>query len=110
MDGLNKHNTIEHDASISRDDTYFGTGQGVNYTLIFGLIDLSKDGVLTQDDFGKWQGIRQRDSVRRNPDFTFGTTQQVKTEREEGRGGEGKNEKNLGQNCGQTVCQKTGRC
>eukprot|EP00026_Physarum_polycephalum_P014977 Phypoly_transcript_15552.p1 GENE.Phypoly_transcript_15552~~Phypoly_transcript_15552.p1 ORF type:complete len:246 (+),score=32.94 Phypoly_transcript_15552:153-890(+) len=71
LDGLDKHNTIEHDASISRNDLFFGDNHSINFTLLQGILSLSKDGTLTQDDIGEWQGMRQRDSALRNPNFTF---------------------------------------
>eukprot|EP00026_Physarum_polycephalum_P015515 Phypoly_transcript_16217.p1 GENE.Phypoly_transcript_16217~~Phypoly_transcript_16217.p1 ORF type:complete len:240 (+),score=28.10 Phypoly_transcript_16217:128-847(+) len=73
---LDSHNSIEHDASMTRDDYYFGDNHSINQTLLDGLIATSKDGeVLTQDDFAQWQSLRHKDSAARNPTYTFGFKQ-----------------------------------
>eukprot|EP00026_Physarum_polycephalum_P014794 Phypoly_transcript_15349.p1 GENE.Phypoly_transcript_15349~~Phypoly_transcript_15349.p1 ORF type:complete len:246 (-),score=38.72 Phypoly_transcript_15349:84-821(-) len=78
LSDLSIHNTIEHDASMTRDDTYFGNNHSINQTLVAGLLATSKDGAtLTQDDFAEWQSVRHADSAARNPTYTFGLKQRT---------------------------------
>jgi len=76
LDWLDNHETIEHDASMSRSDYYFGDNHDLNATLLQGLLAASSDGnVLTEDDLAYWQSKRQNDSAARNPTYTFGFSQ-----------------------------------
>jgi len=77
LDELDKHGTIEHDASMTRLDTYFGDNHSLNPDLFNGLLNATTDGaVLTESDFAAYQSIRQADSKANNPDFDFGLKQQ----------------------------------
>eukprot|EP01111_Echinosteliopsis_oligospora_P018494 TRINITY_DN851_c0_g1_i1.p1 TRINITY_DN851_c0_g1~~TRINITY_DN851_c0_g1_i1.p1 ORF type:complete len:261 (+),score=72.41 TRINITY_DN851_c0_g1_i1:27-785(+) len=78
LDQLDNHETIEHDASMTRLDFYFGDNHDLNQDLFEGLLASSTDGVVvTEDDFAAWQSHRQADSRLSNPTFTFGLKQET---------------------------------
>jgi len=75
---LRTHNTIEHDASMTRLDFYFGDNYDLNQGLYAGLLSASADGVvLTSDDFAAYQSRRRNDSLHNNPTFTNGAKQKL---------------------------------
>jgi len=70
---LGKHNVLEHDASLTRVDAYFGNQTVLNRTLLGQFINQSKNGkFLDPDDVGEYQKIRQTDSKSHNPEYSFG--------------------------------------
>eukprot|EP01110_Echinostelium_bisporum_P010270 TRINITY_DN3555_c0_g2_i1.p1 TRINITY_DN3555_c0_g2~~TRINITY_DN3555_c0_g2_i1.p1 ORF type:complete len:172 (+),score=51.40 TRINITY_DN3555_c0_g2_i1:19-534(+) len=79
LDQLDNHDTIEHDASMTRDDLYFGDNHSLNKTLLSALIASSSDGgqTISLDDFANYQSVRQNNSKAYNPEFTFGGKQQT---------------------------------
>jgi len=75
---LNTHGPIEHDASMTRLDFYFGDNHGLNQDLYADLLSASTDGVvLTKDDFAAYQSRRLNDSLHNNPTFTHGAKQKL---------------------------------
>ncbi|KAI9359267.1 Chloroperoxidase [Zopfochytrium polystomum] len=77
---LSVHNGIEHDASLTRSDAYFGDQIHVNRTLYNQMKSFSSDGViLTKAEFGKYRKAREADSKARNPEYTFGLGEQFTT-------------------------------
>lgn len=75
---LSTHNTIEHDASMTRLDFYFGDNHDLNQDLYSGLLSASTDGVvLTKEDFAAYQLRRLDDSVHNNPTFKHGVSQKL---------------------------------
>lgn len=78
LNQLDTHNTIEHDASMSRLDFYFGDNHDLNQGLFQSLMNCSSDGVvITEDDIAAYQSQRQQNSQSTNPTFTFGLAQQT---------------------------------
>ncbi|KAJ7731420.1 Peroxidase, family 2-domain-containing protein [Mycena maculata] len=66
------HNTIEHDASLTRDDTALGSNTDKNQTLIDQLFSYSKDNLtLTPTDIAEARQARIKDSFTRNPNVTL---------------------------------------
>ncbi|PRP75985.1 hypothetical protein PROFUN_01701 [Planoprotostelium fungivorum] len=69
---LQKHNMIEHDASMTRNDNALGDSTLVNATLLQGLFDSSSDKkVITWKDMVAYRRIRHADSKLRNPNFVW---------------------------------------
>ncbi|KAI8620920.1 Chloroperoxidase [Chytriomyces sp. MP71] len=73
LDDLNMHGRIEHDASLTRSDAYFGDNFSVNATLLQQFKAASTDGkVVTRDDIAKYRVARAADSREHNPENTVG--------------------------------------
>ncbi|KAF9633280.1 Chloroperoxidase [Lasiodiplodia theobromae] len=74
LDNLNRHNVLEHDASLSRSDARFGNNHVFNQT----IFDTSKvywtDPVLTAQMLANSKIARQVESRAFNPDYTFTST------------------------------------
>lgn len=73
-DQLNRHNVLEHDASISRSDAYFGNNHVFNqsvfdYTKTFWPADVLDANQLAMAKVGQ-----QAISRSRNPEYTFTST------------------------------------
>jgi hypothetical protein len=72
LDHLNKHNLLEHDASLSRSDAFFGNNHVFNQT----IFDTSKafwtDELLTPQMIANSKIFRQVESRAYNPNYTFG--------------------------------------
>ncbi|PRP86591.1 hypothetical protein PROFUN_05229 [Planoprotostelium fungivorum] len=76
LEMLQKHNAIEHDASMTRNDNALGDSTVVNATLLDALIASSADGkVLNWRDMVAHRLRRQADSVERNPTFVWNEAQ-----------------------------------
>lgn len=74
---LRRHNFIEHDASLFRNDAYFGDNFNKNLTLLEQLISSSSDGKsISVDELAKYRKARQDYSKATNPEFTFGRNQE----------------------------------
>ncbi|KAJ3099012.1 hypothetical protein HDU96_010848 [Phlyctochytrium bullatum] len=74
---FNKHNVIEHDASLTRSDLFFGDAVSFNETLYTQMKSFSTDGkYLTPDQLAKFRAVREKDSKARNPEYTFGPQRQ----------------------------------
>lgn len=66
------------DASLFRNDFYFGDNWSINKTLLDQLISLSSDReTISYDDLARFRVLRYRDSKANNPTFNFGPTQDV---------------------------------
>lgn len=74
LDNLNRHNVLEHDASLSRSDAYFGNNHVFNQT----VFDTSRaywlDETLTPQQLANSKIFRQVESRAKNPDYTFTST------------------------------------
>ncbi|KAJ3164883.1 hypothetical protein HK101_000341 [Irineochytrium annulatum] len=74
---LSHHDIIEHDASLTRLDNFFGDNHHPNEWLIDQLIAASTDGkVLTIADVAHYRVARYNDSKATNPEFKFGLGQE----------------------------------
>lgn len=71
LDNLNRHNVLEHDASISRSDAYFGNNHVFNQT----VFDTSKKywttEMLSAQQLANSKIFRQVESRSANPNYTF---------------------------------------
>lgn len=71
LDNLNRHNVLEHDASISRTDAYFGNNHVFNQT----VFDTSKKywttEMLSAQQLANTKIFRQVESRSANPNYTF---------------------------------------
>ncbi|KAF5360184.1 hypothetical protein D9758_011334 [Tetrapyrgos nigripes] len=81
---LNLHNGIEHDASLTRQDTHFDPDQGKPHLpYIRELLDSAtkKDAqgrsILTADDLSKFSAKRRVDAQASNPEFSLATIHKV---------------------------------
>jgi len=79
LSDLDQHNfPIEHDASISRQDAYFGNDYSFNqteYDQYFNYFGNKTTSDIKSVAYAK--DIRYRDSLKRNPTFTFGLRETV---------------------------------
>lgn len=73
LDDLSKHNfPIEHDASLTRQDLYFGDNQSFNQTIWQSVLDYFEDAQTANlTAASKARFNRVRTERRRNPDFTY---------------------------------------
>ncbi|PPQ76437.1 hypothetical protein CVT24_013315 [Panaeolus cyanescens] len=72
--GLNTHAVFEGDASMTRNDFFFGNNHDFNETLFQDFIDLSNDfgaGKYNLTVAGELRHKRIQDSIANNPNFTF---------------------------------------
>lgn len=73
-DDLNRHNVLEHDASLSRQDAYFGN----NHIFDAGVFAESKaywtDEIMTPTMLANSKLARQITSRANNPNYTFTST------------------------------------
>ncbi|RUS21392.1 Chloroperoxidase [Endogone sp. FLAS-F59071] len=78
--GLSRHNRIEHDASLTRLDKYFGDNQKFNPELYQHLKDIAEKlngGDFNTEVMSVHRYNRYQDSKANNPSFTFGAPQQL---------------------------------
>lgn len=66
---LRAHNKIEHDASLTRDDAFFGDHWTVNQTLVKQMVSFSNGKFLTLRQLGRYRKFRKQASVDNNPQF-----------------------------------------
>ncbi|PRP73503.1 hypothetical protein PROFUN_02512 [Planoprotostelium fungivorum] len=72
------HNSIEHDASLTREDLDIGNNVVLNHDLYKRFIKSSSNGKqITIEDFIQYKKQRQSESRDQNPKFTFGANQLV---------------------------------
>ncbi|EIN04231.1 heme-thiolate peroxidase [Punctularia strigosozonata HHB-11173 SS5] len=72
LDDLNEHNfPIEHDASVSREDAFFGDNHDFNTTIFQTLNNSAVNGFYTTETAGLVRQARLEDSVARNPNITW---------------------------------------
>lgn len=85
LNDLSLHNNIEHDASLSRADTYFGADPALTtQSLINDLIIRSIDGKLTIKDIAAARVVRINNTKKNNPEYFYGGTQSFIADAESG--------------------------
>lgn len=72
LDHLNRHNVLEHDASLSRSDAYFGNNHVFNATIFASSTAFWTDEILTPQQIANSKIFRQVESRAFNPNYTFG--------------------------------------
>jgi len=75
VSGLSTHNKIEHDASLTRQDTAFGDSHDLDPGLYSELKQLANGGDITIDVLSLHRLNRYNHSATNNPSFTFGPIQ-----------------------------------
>ncbi|CAG8482138.1 14804_t:CDS:2 [Acaulospora morrowiae] len=75
LDDLYKHNAIEHDASLTRNDFALGGSHQVNPKLIDHLLSFNVDGKIGVESLSKYRINRIKDSEESNKDFKYGFNQ-----------------------------------
>ncbi|KAM3547786.1 hypothetical protein ARSEF4850_009804 [Beauveria asiatica] len=71
LDHLNRHNVLEHDASLSRTDAYFNPNQVFNQTIFDGTKTWWPDESLSPLMLANSKLARQLESRRDNPEYRF---------------------------------------
>ncbi|KAJ3030099.1 UNVERIFIED_CONTAM: hypothetical protein HDU68_010134 [Siphonaria sp. JEL0065] len=72
LDDLNWHNRLEHDASLTRLDSYFGNNHVLDLALFNQMLSYSSDGVgLSLQDLLNWRDSRLKDSRDKNPQVQY---------------------------------------
>jgi hypothetical protein len=74
LDMLNRHNVLEHDASLSRSDAYFGNNHVFNQTVFDTSRQFFTDDPLTAQMFADAKLFRMVVSRATNPTYRFTTT------------------------------------
>ncbi|APA10583.1 hypothetical protein SS1G_12609 [Sclerotinia sclerotiorum 1980 UF-70] len=77
LDDLNRHNVLEHDASISRSDAYFGNNHIFNQTIFDTTKMYWPSETLTAQHLIDGKIFRQIVSRTTNPNYTFTSTTQA---------------------------------
>ncbi|KAF7879209.1 hypothetical protein EAF04_000407 [Stromatinia cepivora] len=77
LDDLNRHNVLEHDASISRSDAYFGNNHIFNQTIFDTTKIYWPSETLTAQHLIDGKLFRQIVSRSTNPNYTFTSTTQA---------------------------------
>ncbi|KAF7305646.1 hypothetical protein HMN09_00818200 [Mycena chlorophos] len=84
LSDLDKHNGIEHDASLLRQDAYFSKSQGQPHIpyieellALASSTDSNDKKVLTVADLSKFSSKRRADSRRENPQFQLDDTHKI---------------------------------
>lgn len=74
---LGKHNVLEHDASLVRNNAFFSSDPSfINQTLVHELVELAtgEPNVLTKAALAQFHKTRQSDSAAHNPEFNLTAT------------------------------------
>ncbi|KAG8408538.1 hypothetical protein J3458_019571 [Metarhizium acridum] len=71
LDHLNRHNVLEHDASLSRSDAFFGNNHIFNQTVFNSTLTYWTGPVLNANMLANSKLARQVDSRAFNPTYTF---------------------------------------
>ncbi|CAG8672295.1 25998_t:CDS:2 [Dentiscutata erythropus] len=71
LDDLNQHNKLEHDASLTRKDFYFGDNHTVDPELVDLLLEQNIDGKINEEALSKLHWIRLNNSKESNPTVTY---------------------------------------
>lgn len=71
LDQLNVHNVLEHDASLSRQDAYFGNNHVFNETVFDQAISYWTEEILDANQLAMAKVGRQAMSKARNPTYRF---------------------------------------
>ncbi|SPO01815.1 related to chloroperoxidase [Cephalotrichum gorgonifer] len=74
LDHLNRHNVLEHDASLSRSDDFFGNNHVFNQTVFDRTRAYWTGPILTADMLANSKIARQIESKAYNPTYTFTAT------------------------------------
>ncbi|CAL3964407.1 hypothetical protein PZA11_001766 [Diplocarpon coronariae] len=74
LDQLNPHGVLEHDASLSRSDAYFGNNHVFNQTVFDTAKPYWTEQVLTADMLANSKVYRQLASKASNPEYSFSPT------------------------------------
>lgn len=74
LDMLNQHNVLEHDASMSRSDAYFGNNHVFNESIFDTTIKYWIDETLDANQLAMGKVFRQVESKAFNPNYTFTET------------------------------------
>ncbi|KAH8648334.1 Chloroperoxidase [Tricladium varicosporioides] len=74
LDNLNRHNVLEHDASISRSDDFFGNNHVFNQTIFDTTKTYWQAETLNAQMLANAKVARQVESRAFNPNYTFSTT------------------------------------
>ncbi|KAL1631274.1 putative Chloroperoxidase [Diplodia seriata] len=74
LDHLNRHNVLEHDASLSRSDAYFGNNHVFNQSIFDTSRKYWTDDVMTPAMIANSKIFRQVESRAANPDYAFSST------------------------------------
>ncbi|CAG8677857.1 16285_t:CDS:2 [Cetraspora pellucida] len=77
LEELSKHNTLEHDASLTRKDKYFGNPLKVDNELVDKLLDHQVDGKINLDSLAKQRQMQLNHSKEHNPKLTYGFVQKI---------------------------------
>ncbi|TVY56695.1 putative sterigmatocystin biosynthesis peroxidase [Lachnellula suecica] len=72
LDQLNPHNVLEHDASLSRTDAFFGNNHVFNQTVFNTTLAYWPNEVITANDLANSKLFRQIVSRSTNPTYSFG--------------------------------------
>eukprot|EP01117_Protostelium_nocturnum_P003957 TRINITY_DN15231_c0_g1_i1.p1 TRINITY_DN15231_c0_g1~~TRINITY_DN15231_c0_g1_i1.p1 ORF type:complete len:244 (-),score=66.01 TRINITY_DN15231_c0_g1_i1:103-834(-) len=77
LSDLQKHNAIEHDSSLTRQDNYFGQSTTPLPSLLKRFLNSSSDGkYISFQDFITYRRERQAESKAKNPTWLFESEQQ----------------------------------
>lgn len=71
LDHLNRHNVLEHDASLSRSDDRFGNNHVFNQTIFDSSRQWWTDEIITAKQLAHSKIYRQLESRSTNPDYKF---------------------------------------
>ena len=71
LDGLNKHNAIEHDASLSRADAFTGDNHSFNSSIFNSVLAQFHGDTITIQDAAKARAMRSLTESKRNRNFEF---------------------------------------
>ncbi|KUJ23751.1 Cloroperoxidase [Mollisia scopiformis] len=74
LDNLNRHNVLEHDASISRSDAFFGNNHVLNQTIFDTTTAFWTGDILDVTMLANGKMARQLASKAFNPNYTFTST------------------------------------
>ncbi|KAI5919028.1 Chloroperoxidase [Camillea tinctor] len=74
LDNLNRHNVLEHDASMSRSDAFFGNNHIFNQTIFDTTKVYWTDETLSAEMLANGKLFRQIESRSTNPEYTFTAT------------------------------------
>ncbi|CAG8836201.1 23560_t:CDS:2 [Gigaspora margarita] len=75
LDDLNQHTKVEHDASLTRKDFYFGDNHTVNPELVDLLLKQNIDGKINEDSLSNFHWIRLNHSKEFNPTLLYNNPQ-----------------------------------
>ncbi|KAK6071512.1 sterigmatocystin biosynthesis peroxidase stcC 8 [Seiridium cupressi] len=77
LDNLNRHNVLEHDASLSRSDAYFGNNHVFNQTVFDTTKTYWREEILDRLQLANSKLFCQVESRASNPNYTFTVTMEA---------------------------------